>query len=74
MFIKSTEYAAYGAYKYKGKKDKIAADQAAVDGMRKQLNLIKMKNYIYIVVFFFNPLFMCCFCDRSCIPLFSGMA
>ena len=48
MFIKSTEYAAYGAYKYKGKKDKIAADQAAVDGMRKQLNLIKMKGKIVI--------------------------
>ena len=39
-FVKSTEWAAYGASLFKGKNDKIGADQAAVDGMRKQLNLI----------------------------------
>ena len=47
-FIKSTERGAFGASKFKGKNDKIAADQAAVDGMRKQLNLINMKGRIVI--------------------------
>ena len=47
-FIRTTERAAYGASIFKGKNDKIAADQAAVDEMRKQLNTIKMKGKIVI--------------------------
>ena len=47
-FVKSTEWAAYGASLFKGKNDKIGADQAAVDGMRIQLNLINMKGKIVI--------------------------
>ena len=47
-FIKTTERAAYGASLYKGKNDKIAADQAAVDEMRKELNSINMKGKIVI--------------------------
>ena len=47
-FVKATERAAYGASIYKGKNDKISADQAAVDEMRKQLNSIKMKGKIVI--------------------------
>ncbi len=47
-FVRVTERAAYGASLHKGKNDKIAADQAAVDEMRKQLNLINMKGRIVI--------------------------
>ena len=47
-FVKSTARAAYGASLYKGKNDKIAADKAAVDEMRKELNLIDMKGKIVI--------------------------
>jgi len=47
-FALATERAAYGASLFKGKKDKIAADQAAVDEMRKQLNKINMKGKIVI--------------------------
>ena len=47
-FIKSTEWGAYGASTYKGKNDKIAADKAAVDYMRKELNKIDMKGKIVI--------------------------
>ena len=47
-FIRSTERAAYGASLFKGKNDKIAADQAAVDEMRKVLNTINMKGTIVI--------------------------
>ncbi len=47
-FIKATERAAYGASFYRGKKDKIAADQAAVDEMRQELNKIDMKGKIVI--------------------------
>ena len=47
-FLKSTERAAYFASLFKGKNDKIAADQAAVDGMRKELNKINMKGRIVI--------------------------
>ena len=47
-FIKATERAAYGAFLYKGKNDKIAADKAAVDEMRTQLNSINMKGKIVI--------------------------
>ena len=39
-FVQVTEMAAYGASLFKGKGDKIAADQAAVDVMRKQLNFM----------------------------------
>ena len=47
-FVKTTERAAYGASIFKGKNDKIAADQAAVDEMRKELNSINMKGKIVI--------------------------
>ena len=47
-FIKTTERAAYGASIFKGKNDKIAADQAAVDEMRKELNKINMNGKIVI--------------------------
>ena len=47
-FIKATERAAYGASIFKGKNDKIAADQAAVDEMRNALNKINMKGTIVI--------------------------
>ena len=47
-FIKATERAAYGASIFKGKNDKIAADQAAVDEMRKELNKINMRGKIVI--------------------------
>ncbi len=47
-FVKVTERAAYGASLYKGKNDKIAADQAAVDEMRNGLNSINMKGRIVI--------------------------
>jgi len=47
-FVMSTVMAAYGASLHKGKDDKIAADQAAVDQMRKQLNYINMKGRIVI--------------------------
>ena len=47
-FIKATEYAAYGASKFIGKGDKIAADKGAVDMMRRELNKIEMKATIVI--------------------------
>jgi len=47
-FVESTERAAYGASTFKGKNDKIGADQAAVDEMRKVLNKINMKGKIVI--------------------------
>ena len=47
-FVKATEWGAYGASLLKGKNDKIAADQAAVDEMRKHLNLINMKGTVVI--------------------------
>ena len=47
-FIRATERAAYGASLYRGKMDKIAADQSAVDEMRKHLNTINMKGRIVI--------------------------
>ncbi len=48
LFIKSTERAAYGASLQKGKNDKIAADKASVDEMRKELNKINIKGKIVI--------------------------
>ena len=47
-FVKVTERAAYGASLFIGKNNKISADQAAVDEMRKQLNIINMKGKIVI--------------------------
>ena len=47
-FVKTTERGAYGASLFKGKNDKIAADKAAVDEMRKELNTIDMKGRIVI--------------------------
>ena len=47
-FIKATEWGAYGASLFKGKNDKIAADKAAVDEMRRELNKINMKGKIVI--------------------------
>ena len=47
-FIKTTEKGAYGASLYRGKNDKIAADKAAVDEMRSELNKITMKGTIVI--------------------------
>jgi len=47
-FARATERAAYGASLYRGKGDKTAADQAAVNEMRSQLNTINMKGRIVI--------------------------
>ena len=47
-FARTTERAAYGASLFKGKGDKVAADQSAVDEMRIQLNKIHMKGKIVI--------------------------
>jgi len=47
-FIRVCERAAFGASKFRGKNDKIAADQAAVDEMRVELNKIEMKGKIVI--------------------------
>ena len=47
-FIKTTEFAAYGASPFIGKGNKIAADQGAVDMMRRELNKIEMKATIVI--------------------------
>ena len=48
LFVNATERAAYGASKFIGKNDKIAADQAAVDHMRKEFNKIDMDGKIVI--------------------------
>ncbi len=47
-FVLATERAAFGASLFKGKNDKIAADQASVNEMRRQLNCIEMKGKIVI--------------------------
>ena len=47
-FTRVSERAAFGASKFRGKNDKIAADQAAVDEMRSELNKIKMIGRIVI--------------------------
>ena len=47
-FMLSTERAAYEAFLTKGKGNKIASDQAAVNAMRKYLNKIKMNGRIVI--------------------------
>ena len=48
LFVNATEKAAYGASKYIGKNDKISADQAAVDNMRREFNKINMNGKIVI--------------------------
>tara|TARA_X000001036_G_scaffold299842_1_gene278959 strand:+ start:678 stop:1619 length:942 start_codon:yes stop_codon:yes gene_type:complete len=48
LFVNATEKAAFGAFKYVGKNDKIAADQAAVDNMRTEFNKIDMDGKIVI--------------------------
>jgi len=48
LFVKATERAAYGASRFIGKNDKIAADQAAVDEMRSEFNKIDMNGKIVI--------------------------
>ena len=48
FFHNVSSKAAFASYKFIGKKDKIAADQAAVDAMRTELNKIKMKGKIVI--------------------------
>jgi len=48
IFAKTTERGAYGASIFKGKNDKIGADQAAVDEMRSELNKINMRGRIVI--------------------------
>ena len=47
-FVKSTEWGAYGASLHKGKNNKNAADQAAVNEMRKKLNEVDMKGRVVI--------------------------
>ena len=47
-FVNTTERGAFGASKFKGKNDKIAADQAAVNEMRDQLNKININGRIVI--------------------------
>ena len=48
LFVNATEKAAYGASKFIGKNDKIAADKAAVDSMRDEFNKIDMDGKIVI--------------------------
>tara|TARA_Y100000590_G_scaffold103595_1_gene117724 strand:- start:4599 stop:5543 length:945 start_codon:yes stop_codon:yes gene_type:complete len=48
QFALTTSRAAYGASLFKGKNDKIAADKAAVDEMRNELNKINMNGKIVI--------------------------
>ncbi len=47
-FLRVCERAAYGASKFRGRNDKIAADQSAVDEMRSELNKIDMDGRIVI--------------------------
>ena len=47
-FIKVCERAAFGASKFKGKNDKVAADKAAVDEMRSELNKIDISGKVVI--------------------------
>ena len=48
LFHKVSVSAAYASFHMVGKKDKIAADQAAVDAMRNELNKIDMNGQIVI--------------------------
>ncbi len=47
-FIRVCERAAFGASKFRGKNDKVAADRAAVDEMRSELNKIDMRGKVVI--------------------------
>src|SRR6056300_1129947 len=48
LFHKVSVSAAYASFRMVGKKDKIAADKAAVDAMRNELNKIEMNGHIVI--------------------------
>ena len=48
QFVKVTSKAAVASYNYVGKNDKIAADKAAVDSMRNELNQLNIKGKIVI--------------------------
>ena len=48
LFHNISSKAAISCYQLIGKKDKVAADKAAVDSMRNNLNKIKMKGRIVI--------------------------
>ena len=48
LFHNVSARAAFASYQFVGKKDKIAADKAAVDSMRKNLNSIDMNGRIVI--------------------------
>ena len=48
QFINVTTKAAYASSSFIGKKDKIAADKAAVDSMRSELNMINMTGEVVI--------------------------
>jgi fructose-1,6-bisphosphatase II / sedoheptulose-1,7-bisphosphatase len=48
QFINVTSQAATASYKFIGKKDKIAADKAAVDSMRNELNKLDINGKIVI--------------------------
>ncbi len=48
LFVNATEKAAYGASKFIGKGDKIAADKGAVDPLRSELNKIEMHGTVVI--------------------------
>ena len=48
LFLNVSNRAALSSYFFIGKKDKIAADKAAVDAMRKELNKIEMDGKIVI--------------------------
>ena len=48
LFVNATEKAAYGASKFIGKGDKIAADKGAVDPLRNELNKIDMYGTVVI--------------------------
>ena len=48
LFLNVSAKAAISSYKYVGKNDKIAADKAAVDAMREELNKIDIKGKIVI--------------------------
>jgi len=46
--VRVTETAALGAAKYMGRGDKIGADQAAVDGMRKMFDVLEIRGVVVI--------------------------
>jgi len=48
LFLNVSTKAAISSYKFVGKNDKIAADKAAVDAMRRELNKIDIKGKIVI--------------------------